>query len=79
MGRTLKDRHDLDEDDVILDEPFEDEELDELLEGIQHMHPPAKKVRKKRRGRKRTRHDNFPTDIKDWRDPEDDIMFGFKE
>lgn len=80
MGRTIKDRHDLNDDDIDFDDidDFE-EELDLLLSDSQPLKTQPKRAKKKRSKSAPFRRDNFPTDLKDWRDPEDDIMYGFKE
>ena len=80
MGRTIKDRHDLNDDDIDFDEIDDlDEDLDVLLNDSQPLKMQPKRTRKKRGQKVPFRPDNFPTDLKDWRDPEDDIMYGFRE
>lgn len=81
MGRTIKDRHDIGDDTVDFDGPDEeDADLASLLETMDIDEIPLRKTRKRGPGKKKERsRDCFPTDIKDWYDPEDDIMFGFKE
>lgn len=81
MGRTIKDSHDLDDNIGGADElDDEDAELANLLETVDIDELPLRQTRKRGSGKKKVRnHDYFPTDLKDWHDPEDDIMFGFKE
>ncbi|MBX2885860.1 MAG: hypothetical protein KTR32_38240 [Granulosicoccus sp.] len=86
MGRQSDKNPSAESDDLVLDaEDFyslddTDTELNALLADLQNdadLIGPARKKRTRRSGR-RLRGD-VPTEINDWRDPEDDIMFGFEE
>ncbi len=81
MGRTHKDRHDLDNDFTEIDD-FEDEgeTVDHLSDYIYLIESPPKRSRIKGSRKKvnKTRKTIF-TESDDWIDPEDDIMYGFEE
>lgn len=81
MGRTHKDTHDLDDDFLEID-VFEDKDatLDHFSEDLYLIKsPPKRSGIKGSRKKVNKMRKSISTESDDWKDPEDDIMYGFEE
>ena len=76
MGRTRKDRHDLDDEFLDLDDDDLDAD-DEALAGM--LLDDSVSLNKNDKNKPKINKKANDKEDDDWQDPEDDIMFGFDE
>lgn len=77
MGRTYKDRHD---NEGMTAKSFDYFDEEDMHDDLPLTEPTP--LRKKRKGTRKNVHRidrNLPKELDDWQDPEDDLMYGFRE